>query len=623
MMRGLFKRQEHPPYPLQRGISPAPWKPRFRGFGGQSPKSRIMKMIKHESVVLVMILYILTTVASHGQELIISSGTRLTTNGGIVTLKGDLENNGTCLNSDCNFVFNGSTQEIRGNFPVAFDNLTINFGSAVTMSTPGQSMGGILLSDGILNADGNLTLLSSELRTALIDGSGEGEVYGNVTMQRYLVSGFGYKYFSSPFQGAYVSEFSDNMKLDDPFPAFYSYDESRTTSGWVTYIDPGGLLNPLEGYAVNFGSSSSPLTFDVSGVVNNGNQSVTLYNHNNTYSQGFNLVGNPYPSPIDWDATSGWTRSNIDDAVYYFQASTTDEYAGNYVTYINGVSSNDSATNVIPSMQGFFVHVSDGEFPVTGTMTLNNNVRITDMTHPLIKSGGESRPLIRLTAEYEDDTLSADPAVIYFDEKATENFDGQLDALKLMNTDWFVTNFYSIGSDGRKMSINAFPLITDTLYRVPLGLKINMPGNILFKVKTLEGDLNDMEIYFTDTIAKVRQLVDRMNGYEANLAAGQYDNRFFLEFRNLSTGIPDNTAQPEDLFNIYSTGGILKLEINELYGREGTLTLINFTGQILLTCKYYDRGIYELSPGFKSGIYIASFSTGSKRSSKKIYIRSR
>jgi hypothetical protein len=582
-----------------------------------------MKMIKHESVVLVMILNILTAASGYGQGLIISSGTHLTTTGGIVALKGDLENNGTCLNSDCNLVFNGSTQEIRGNFPVAFDNLTINSGSTVTMSTPGQSVGGILLSDGILNADGNLTLLSSELRTALIDGSGEGEVYGNVSMQRYLISGFGYKYFSSPFQGAYVSEFSDNMKLDDPFPAFYSYDESKTTSGWVIYIDPGGLLNPLEGYAVNFGSSASPLTFDVSGVVNNGNQSVTLYNHNNTYSQGFNLVGNPYPSPIDWDAPAGWTRSNIDDAVYYFQASTTDECAGNYVTYINGVSSNDSATNVIPSMQGFFVHVSDGAYPVTGIMAMNNDVRITDMMHPLIKSGGESRPLIRLTAEYEGDTLSVDPVVIYFDEKATESFDGQLDALKLMNTDWFVTNFYSIGSDGRKMSINALPLITDTLYRVPLGIKINMPGNILFKVKTLEGDLNEMEIYFTDTIAGERRLVNQLSGYEASLAAGEHEGRFFLEFRNLSTGIHDNTAKPEDLFNIYSTGGILKLEINELYGREGTLRLLNLTGQILLTCRYYDRGTYELNPGFKSGIYIASFSTGSKRSSRKVYIGSR
>ena len=32
-------------------------------------------------------------------------------------------------------------------------------------------------------------------------------------MQRYLPVAFGYKYFSSPFQGATVSEFGDDMDL--------------------------------------------------------------------------------------------------------------------------------------------------------------------------------------------------------------------------------------------------------------------------------------------------------------------------------------------------------------------------------------------------------------------------
>jgi hypothetical protein len=86
------------------------------------------------------------------------------------------------------------------------------------------------------------------------------------------------------------------MKLADPFPAFYMYNENSTTSGWVTYIDPAGVLNPMQGYAVNFGDTDPPIVFDVTGVVNNGSQSATLYNHNNTYSQGFNLIGNPYPS---------------------------------------------------------------------------------------------------------------------------------------------------------------------------------------------------------------------------------------------------------------------------------------------------------------------------------------
>ena len=117
-------------------------------------------------------------------------------------------------------------------------------------------------------------------------------------MQRYLPSGYGYKYFSSPFQSATVSEFGDDMVLGSF--SFYRYDESRTASGWLNYNNPLNLLNPAEGYAANFGSNPAPKTVDITGIVNNGNISVTLYNHNNTYTQGMNLVGNPYPSPIDW-----------------------------------------------------------------------------------------------------------------------------------------------------------------------------------------------------------------------------------------------------------------------------------------------------------------------------------
>ena len=71
-------------------------------------------------------------------------------------------------------------------------------------------------------------------------------------------------------------------------------------------------------------------------------------------------------------------------------------------------------------MQGFFVHVSDGTFPVTGTLGVSNSVRINDLTHPFLKSANSSdRFLIRAMATFTDDTASADPSVIYFDNGCT------------------------------------------------------------------------------------------------------------------------------------------------------------------------------------------------------------
>jgi hypothetical protein len=56
---------------------------------------------------------------------------------------------------------------------------------------------------------------------------------------------------------------------------------------------------------------------------------------------------------------------------------------------------------------------------VTATLALDNNTRVTRLTQVFAKSG-EKKPesLLRLSATIDDNPDSADPLVIYFDEKA-------------------------------------------------------------------------------------------------------------------------------------------------------------------------------------------------------------
>ena len=510
-----------------------------------------------------------------------------------------------------------------GTFTTApiINNLTLYRDNSLNFNDQVISIGGILLCNAPLNTNGKLTLLSTAAGTALINGSSTGSVNGNVTMQRYLPSGFGYKYFSSPFQAATVNEFSDDMTLGSF--TFYRYDESRTSSGWVSYDNPTtNPLIPLQGYAVNFGSGSSPNTVDITGAVNNGSLSVTLYNNNNTYTKGFNLVGNPYPSPIDWNA-AGWTKTNIEDALYFFKASITDQYGGTYSSWVGGVSNDGSLNmNIIPSMQGFFVHITDGPpWPVTGTLAMNNNVRIFDLNHSFTKSKGVNLvPLIRLTSGFSDDIASEDPVVIYFDEKATPDFDTQLDARKLLNTDWAVANLYAVNPDGAKLSISALAPISDNLLQVPLGLKLNRDGNIIFRIRDVDETLTGMRIYLSDIVAGIDQDLLPDKEYSVSMAAGEYSNRFFLNFSSVATGIKDNSPKP-DLFSIYSTKGILKAEINYIEGEEGTLKIYNLLGQAIIIEDVYEKGYHEFNRVIKNGIYIVSYTTGSKMSSKKIIIQ--
>jgi hypothetical protein len=184
----------------------------------------------------------------------------------------------------------------------------------------------------------------------------------------------------------------DEINLAEPFPLIYSYDESRTSSGWVSWANPVNLLHPMKGFAVNFGSTAAPVLIDISGEVNNGPVTALLYNHNNTYTQGFNLVGNPYPSPIDWNAASGWTKTNIDNANFTILKPALPmngrELTELILMAFPAIRCCKRPYN--PSMQGFFIHVSADLFPVTGILGMTNSVRFNDLIHPHLNRGKRS-----------------------------------------------------------------------------------------------------------------------------------------------------------------------------------------------------------------------------------------
>jgi hypothetical protein len=552
---------------------------------------------------------------------------------GTLRISGIVSNNGLFNATNGKIEYNGTVpQTIEGVDLISnsVKDLTINNPAGVIIQSSLKISGIVEILTGNLTSSGNLTLQSTATSTALISGSGTGQIIGNVTMQRYLPSGFGYKYFSSPFQDATVNEFSDDMDLASPFTPFYAYDENRNfagvpASGWVSYKIPSNALLPVSGYSINFGAIALPKTIDVTGIVNNGNISVTLYNHNNPYTKGFNLVGNPYPSAINWDAASGWTKTHIDNALYYFKASTTDQYGGTYSTYINGVSSDGNATSIIPSMQGFFIHVSDGAYPVTGTLTMDNRVRITDMTHSFSKSASKGEksivPLVRLSVAYSDDPSQYDPFVYYFDEKATNNFDSQLDGLKFFNTDLKVPNFYAFSDDGFRLSVNALPVPGGKIPAIPLGLRTRRDGELIFTIRDVEGDVPGGSVYLYDAMTETSHNLSDTE-YRISLATGDYNNRFFLNFANISTPVKNLDPAPQP-FNVYYSRDILHAEINCLSGNKGILRVDNLMGQTVFLTTVFENGHHEFNPTVMDGIYVVSLVTGNTRISQKITIQNR
>jgi hypothetical protein len=261
----------------------------------------------------------------------------------------------------------------------------------------------------------------------------------------------------------------------------------------------------------------------------------------------------------------------------------------------------------------------------------------------ITKSGTESKALIRMTASFTDNPDAPDFSVVYFDPNSTSEFDGQLDALKLFNTDIAVPNVFILTPSDVKISIKALPFSADTLYTVPLGLNINKAGEVIFKLQDIEGIFSEMKISITDNLTGTTQdLLDNQQ-YQIALDAGEYTDRFILNISNavavipeiiaeipevvpdtteVVTSIPDND-QSSDNFSVFYANDILNAEIFNLGGRDGSLMLFNLSGQMLFLQKIYSEGHHQFVKHVKDGIYLASFNSGNITTTKKIMVINR
>ena len=169
----------------------------------------------------------------------------------------------------------------------------------------------------------------------------------------------------------------------------------------------------------------------------------------------------------------------------------------------------------------------------------------------------------------------------------------------MLNTDLSVANVYVVNPDGTQLSIKALPPLSDSL-EVPLGLKLNREGTIVFRIRDLDESLSGKRIYLSDNVTGIDQDMIPDHEYKLYLGIGEYDNRFFLNFSDITTDIPEQTVT-NDLFSIYSSHGMLKAEVNIVEGGKGIFKIYNLMGQVIFVEKIYEKGYHEFTTPIKRG----------------------
>jgi len=182
-------------------------------------------------------------------------------------------------------------------------------------------------------------------------------------------------FLSSPVAAASVAGFVNNADNQDY--DLYIYDE--TSGYWYNekanehssanefYTTNGTNFVPGRGYLASYGTDKE---MSFSGVINAGEISIPVTAEGLRYT-GFNLVGNPYPCGIDWDAGSGWTRAALGTNPYIWIYNDDVDQYGAYQLGNHGVGTN-GVTNVIASCQGFFVKATN-----SGNLVIDNDVKTT------------------------------------------------------------------------------------------------------------------------------------------------------------------------------------------------------------------------------------------------------
>ncbi len=554
-----------------------------------------------------------------GASVTLSSGSNL-------TIYGNWLNTGSSEVGEGTVILSGTTaQTIYG--VTNFENLTLNNPAGANLNGNTGVKGVLTLSQGNLAAGNFLTLLSTASKTALIAGTGSGSISGDVTMQRYMPNRRGYHYYSSPFNGASRDEFLnelgtiysdypyvgfDTTQTVTPFPNFYLYNEAYTeptiSIGWDAATT---TLETMRGYCINFGASGGSLTTDITGAVNSGSLSIPVTNtpSGNALADGWNLVGNPYPSPIDWGATPGWTKTNVEDGIYYFKA--TSQYYGTYSSFAGGIGVPNTTTGIIPSMQGFFVKATGA-----GTLGVTNNVRVNAQP-TFYKSSSTIYPLLRLAGYQTQNPTKADETVIYFNPQATNNFDGSYDAYKMMNNDPAYPNLYTSYNGSSSLSINAMPPLSNTDVVVPLGYLTKTNGSFTIDATEILNFDPSQHIYIEDNQTSTLQDLTLNPVYTFTTTANAPQYRFFIRFSpTIITGIGENSVS---FVNAWSSGKDIYVNYSNTTMQKAIISVYDMLGQQVISDEHQGSNTFRYTMD-KPGYYIVNVISGSDTFQKKIII---
>jgi hypothetical protein len=462
-----------------------------------------------------------------------------------------------------------------------------------------------------LKVSGDLMLLSNGSETAsLVDevSSGDLTVVGSTYAELYL-SQDRWWYISPPVSNA-TSEVLD--AADNTNHYAYYWEEPTTNHGWNQITDNSTSLGVMKGYATKFIDGDKTAGF--TGTINNGALSLALTRTAGETYEGFNLVGNPYPSAVDWgDETNDPTcpdwlaKTNIENnSIWYRTSGTFATYNGN-----SGIGTN-GGQRYIPAMQGFWVRVSAGQ--TTGELQVDNSVR-THGTVPMYKSANVQNSTL-LYLNVSDGTFN-DEIALNFTESATDGYD-IFDTEKMFATDEAVPQLFTY-ADGRKLAINSLPVLVESRV-IPIGLVNNDTEEMKISIRGISNLEPGTKVFLEDkSTGKMHDLTE-YQVYIFNAYPSSGMGRFILHINQNQEVLSEVPIQSNQPLNVYASGKTIYVDMGSETGIANHLSIYDITGKLVYQEYINNSSLQTFRLNRPNGMYLVKLTGNNFSKTYRVFI---
>lgn len=363
---------------------------------------------------------------------------------------------------------------------------------------------------------------------------------------------------------------------------------SEPEASWQAVEDANELLIPGKGYSLK--KSGDQMAFYM-GYLNSGSiiiDSLRFTESNDPSLRGWNLIGNPYPSVLDFNKVDlSSTSINAGISVWPHNGTTVSSYR----TWSQGGGSpigDDEARYVQPG-QGFMIQVTDDmqSFEMTNDCRTHRELGCIDKGQKRASNDDHT-----LVIEISGEATTIDKTYFGIRENATVEFDINSDVRKMFGAA-INPHIFSFGgaSEEETFAINCIG-IPEIGSSYPLGIRPGINGEYLLKVSGINSFEESVKIWLLDTFNDHYYDLDQDSIISFYYQNGDTEKRFELVFDD-EVGINNSSLITSD-FTAYVSNSRLYLSGIKNDGKETVVQIYDLLGQKILEQSASDAqyGIY-------------------------------